>query len=167
MSNLERDTWFYTKLQRPDYHLYVIDEPGGRMIGFLSLRDLQPSTGEGTLGISLDPAFINQGYGTEALDIFISYFFNVMNYEALLLDVATYNTRAYHCYEKCGFVIAYQTWSITAADGIPPQVLTDPQFADVRHLFRWQNNRFEGLLYHMILKRPPRSAEKGGDNSPR
>jgi len=44
-----------------------------------------------------------QGYGSEALQLLLTYAFNELNLYRLELTVFSYNTRAIALYEKCGF----------------------------------------------------------------
>ena len=50
-----------------------------------------------------DPAFWNQGIGTEVVRLTIQYLFRAKNADIILIDPQTRNARAIRCYEKSGF----------------------------------------------------------------
>ena len=73
--------------------------------------------------------FVDQGFGTEALTLFLDYYFNMLGYKLLKLDVAAFNKRAIRCYEKSGFQFKFVFWR-TNMTGI--EWLEDIRFAHVR-----------------------------------
>lgn len=83
--------------------IYAIMLHGGQVIGRLSLRHIVPQQ-RAVLGIALGSEWVGQGYGTEALRGFLPYYFDVLGFKVMRLDVAAPNQRAVRCYEKCGFV---------------------------------------------------------------
>jgi aminoglycoside 6'-N-acetyltransferase len=46
----------------------------------------------------------NQGIGSRVISKLVDYLFNELNVQKVVVDPETWNTRAIHCYEKCGFV---------------------------------------------------------------
>ena len=81
-----------------------------RIIGYISLRNTNRFFKRGELGIVLNPDEINKGYGTEALKIFINWYFKKLKFKKLFLSVAMYNDRAYRVYRKLGFKSKYTFW---------------------------------------------------------
>jgi RimJ/RimL family protein N-acetyltransferase len=59
----------------------------------------------GTTAIIVGKSFWNQGYGTEALRLLVSYAFNELNLHRVQLTVNGDNARAIRAYEKVGFVV--------------------------------------------------------------
>ena len=55
------------------------------------------------IGLGLRPDLTGKGYGKEFLEILLDYI--SLNYEKkeIILSVASFNSRAIHLYEKCGF----------------------------------------------------------------
>ena len=103
MSQVERDSWYRVKTVRWKKKSYAIENTEGHVIGYLLIRDIQWFRRESELGIVLDPQYMSQGYGTDALQAFLHFYFTKMNMQAIRLRTAKYNTRAQRCYEKCGF----------------------------------------------------------------
>jgi len=74
----------------------------GQIIGRLSLRDIQGHS-SARLGIRLGAEYVDEGYGTEALCLFLPHCFRTLGLQRLRLDVAAINRRAIHVYERLGF----------------------------------------------------------------
>ena len=82
--------------------IVTIDE--NKMIGSVSLEDIDRLNGNATLGIFIgDKEYRNKGYGTEAIRLILEYGFKYMNLHNIKLDVLGFNERAMKCYKKCGF----------------------------------------------------------------
>lgn len=80
------------------------------LIGRLTLRDITTQRTSARLGITIGSPYVSQGYGTEALMLFLDTFFRVMRFQAMLLDVAALNERAVRCYRRLGFEVTNQQW---------------------------------------------------------
>jgi RimJ/RimL family protein N-acetyltransferase len=105
------------------------------------------------LGITLGADFVNQGLGTEALALFLDYYFGELGFKKLVLDVVGYNRRAIRVYRKLGFVKVGQRER--AAGREQKRVFLGEQAdADARRFFRrdWLG-RHRLLCYDMELKR--------------
>jgi aminoglycoside 6'-N-acetyltransferase len=48
--------------------------------------------------------YLNQGIGSKVVSAIVDYMFNTLGALQVVVDPETWNTRAIHCYEKCGFV---------------------------------------------------------------
>jgi len=69
-----------------------------------------------TLAIG-EPEYRNRGYGTDAFRLIVGYGFRELNLYKLNLGVFSYNTRARHVYEKCGFVLEGTQRAMLCRDG--------------------------------------------------
>jgi RimJ/RimL family protein N-acetyltransferase len=90
-----------------DRFLVLAIETEGTLIGAMVLRNEEnlPSR-SATFGIIIgDPAYLDQGYGTEASALLLDYAFAVLGYHKINLDLFEYNARAQAMYEKLGFVV--------------------------------------------------------------
>jgi RimJ/RimL family protein N-acetyltransferase len=89
-----------------DRYLHLVIEAGDTLIGQVSLKnDENLPSRTATFGIFIgDPAYLGQGYGTEASVLFMNYAFSILGYHKVNLDLFEYNTRALALYEKLGFV---------------------------------------------------------------
>lgn len=145
----QRSRWLEDITQRQRQIPFAVDDEQGEMMGRIFLRHVRHEEGSAVLGIDLHPAYLGQGYGTEALGAFLSHFFDTMGFERMLLSVAAHNVRARRCYEGLGFINVGSHWDAH----IGPDVTGEAQFQDVRHLFRRGPLGLESLFYDMRLDR--------------
>lgn len=112
---------------------YAIRNRDGVLIGQLSLRHLDvPHSSR--LGFSLAAQYVGQGYGRDAMEAFLSYYFDSLNFDEMRLDVSGANLRARHVYQKLGFQTVGSFWR-EAPWGATPTVET-------RRYYRWGQIRF-------------------------
>lgn len=102
LSESEQKMWYGRKNQH-GRKCYCIFNEVNRLIGYIALRKLNYFDKSGEIGIVLDPAYHNMNYGTEAIKLFLEWFFEDFKFNKLTLIVAAYNKRAIRCYEKVGF----------------------------------------------------------------
>lgn len=95
--------WFKIKTQNKNKKCFGVLNEENRIVGYLTIKDIKRLRKTSTLGIVFDPNYINKGYGTEAIRLFLEYYFYVLKMKTLHLDVAKFNKRAINCYKKCGF----------------------------------------------------------------
>jgi RimJ/RimL family protein N-acetyltransferase len=96
------DHWYARSNQDPQRLLCAVIDESGQVIGSITLRGINGRR-YARLGITIGADFVDQGYGTEALILFLDYYFAQMGFQKLILDVAAFNRRALHVYEKLGF----------------------------------------------------------------
>ncbi len=109
MTKRERDQWYKMKMKTFRKKSYAIENEFGKVIGYLSIRDIKWLRKESELGIVIDPGHINQGYGSEAIWVFLGYYFQILKMSSLKLRTAKFNKRAIKCYKHCGFHIMKET----------------------------------------------------------
>ncbi|GAB4438850.1 MAG: GNAT family N-acetyltransferase [Chloroflexi bacterium OHK40] len=133
-------------------YVWAVEDEARRLIGRISLREVDPKAGSARLGISLAQTHVGQGLGTEALAIFLDHFFGPLGFSAMRLDVAAFNRRAVRCYERLGFSYVESEWRSAGSDP-SLRLLDDPRHADVLPFFR--RNRFDTFVefYEMLLTR--------------
>ncbi len=105
----ERLAWLKSKrvlLTRDIFGLFL-DE---RMIGFISIKHYNWLTRTAEMGISMDLNYVNQGYGSEGLKLYIDYIFKHTFFKRIVLRVAVFNERAIKSYLKAGFKITKKTY---------------------------------------------------------
>ncbi len=113
-SRRENDAWFERNVIRSGRRYFALAHKGdGQLVGVISLREIRRSAcpPSARLGITLGAQFVGQGYGTEALALFLDYFFGEMGFGLMKLDVAAFNGRAIRVYEKCGFQMVEKFYS--------------------------------------------------------
>lgn len=150
-SRRENDGWFAQMNDGRHRLAYAVDDRAGRLIGMVSLREIAWGR-SARLGISFSLEHVGRGHGTAAMRLFLPYFFFTLAFYHMPLDVAAANLRAVRCYEKLGFQHVGTHWQ--ALDGtLDPHLLERPEYAALRHLFRWSWGQAEALYYDMELRR--------------
>lgn len=147
----ENHRWFDDREGDPTRRLYTIEDERTRVIGSLTLREIDGRR-SARLGITLGADFVSQGYGTEALRLFLDYFFGTLDLGQMVLDVAATNRRALQTYRALGFRQIgqhYQPASHPSYRTLQRQV----RYQHLRQYFRVQNTVLEVLFYDMILTR--------------
>ncbi len=153
--NIPRST-FYIDDARAGWssqrYAWAIDDMYQRMIGRISLREIDVHESSARLGISLSQHHVSQGLGSEALALFLDSFFGPLGYQTMRLDVAAFNTRAVRCYERLGFEYVQSEWRSAGRDP-NLRLLDDPRYKDYVAFFR--RGRYETMVefYEMILSR--------------
>jgi RimJ/RimL family protein N-acetyltransferase len=82
----------------------------GDVVASLIVRNMDPPSGFGELGIILDPARIGQGLGRRILAAFVTVL-AAEGFRRLHLEVAGYNERAIGAYRAAGFAVIDEYWS--------------------------------------------------------
>jgi RimJ/RimL family protein N-acetyltransferase len=98
----ENRVWFTNLLRDRTRVYYAVENESNDLIGRISLREIRAHH-SARLGIGFGAQFVGQGYGTDALRIFLRHFFLDLGFGTMVLDVAAINERAVRCYERCGF----------------------------------------------------------------
>jgi RimJ/RimL family protein N-acetyltransferase len=148
----ELNLWYSRFDKDPRRMLCAVTDQSGRIIGSITLRE-RVGRRSARLGITFGADFVDQGFGSEALALFLDYYFGELRYEKLVLDVAGHNQRAIRVYKKLGFVTIGEhersmgrsaSWSF----------LDDSEHADLRRFFRrdWMGRRWL-ICYDMELRR--------------
>jgi RimJ/RimL family protein N-acetyltransferase len=95
--------WFERVGRGEEGHCFAI-EVDGRYIGWATLYrfDEASRSAHWRGGIENSECW-GRGYGTEVIRLMLRYGFETLELHRISLRVAAYNTRAIHCYQKCGF----------------------------------------------------------------
>lgn len=145
---VERERWLLTRITNTGKTYLAVEDEGGDLIGEMSLREIDSKTRSSRLGIHLAADKLGQGYGREAIIALLDYYFNVMRFDVIFLDVAAYNTRALRLYESLHFLHIRLFWRSEPRD-LP--VFTDDAFAWMRRYFRRKGPLLECLYEDMVL----------------
>jgi diamine N-acetyltransferase len=101
LAQLEKE---YEKDLEYDPTWFVI-EAEAHVIGEISLRGVDRRHGTAELGVSIyERAFLNKGYGRDAINVLLEWAFGVQNLRRIWLETAAPNERAIRSYLACGFV---------------------------------------------------------------
>ncbi len=145
---LEREKWFLTRVTNAGRMYFAIEDENGRLIGEMSLREIESRARRARLGVHLASDKVGLGYGGEALAALLDYYFNDMRYNVMYLDVAAYNTTAIRLYERFHFRRLAPFWRVETKD---LSVLHDPKHAEIRHHFRRRGGLVECCYHDMVL----------------
>jgi RimJ/RimL family protein N-acetyltransferase len=148
----ELNRW-YTRCTRDQGRLLcAVTDRSGQLVGSITLRE-RDGLRSARLGITFGADFVDQGLGTEALSLFLDYYFNELGFAKLVLDVLAYNRRAIRVYQKLGFVTVSQH-ERPLGRGNQWAFIEDPTYADVQQFFRrdWMGRQWL-LCYDMELTR--------------
>jgi RimJ/RimL family protein N-acetyltransferase len=150
-SSASDDLWFYQLMGDRSRVYYAVDNESHELIGRISLREIK---GQETarLGIGFGPDYVEQGYGTEALRVFLDYFFGTLGFERMVLDVAAVNLRAVRCYARCGFEKVGSHYQYAGSDH-ELAFLQNAPYRRLRSFFKRDRNRNRVLAYDMALDR--------------
>lgn len=150
-SDASDDLWFYQLMRDKQRVYYAVENQDHKLIGRISLREIEGHR-SARLGIGFGPDYVGQGYGTEALEIFVRHFFDDLGFEQLVLDVAAVNVRAVRCYERCGFRRVGTHYQYAGADE-DMAFLRTQEYGHLRHFFKRERYRNVMLSYDMAIDR--------------
>lgn len=148
-SQAEHLRWFEWRSKDPSRRLCTIEDEFHRVIGSLTLREINGRK-SARLGITLGADFVSQGYGTEALQLFLDYYFDEMGFQQMILDVAATNLRAVRCYLSLGFRQSGSHYR-AATEPIYRIVHKEPQYRHLRRFFKRQGMVAQVMFYDMVL----------------
>jgi diamine N-acetyltransferase len=151
MSPRQRDSYWMSQRQAAASRLFAVDDLNGTLVGRIGLREIDWYAQSSVLGVSFRPDRLGEGLGTDAMRIFLEYYFGPLGMEALFLDVAAHNVRARRCYERCGFRLLGEHWGEAGPD--LAGIFRDPERGDLRPYFRWEHGLIRPLLYDMVIRR--------------
>lgn len=131
---------------------WAVDDCSGRLAGRISLREVDEKRSSARLGITFGAPFVSKGLGTEALAVFLDYYFTDLNFAIMVLDVAAPNRRAVRCYERLGFRHVGVDWRC-AGHHFDRRLLDNPNYAHLRRYFRQGPRCLEVQFFEMELYR--------------
>lgn len=97
------EKWYTWKTSSP-FSIYYVILKEEKPVGYISFKNISNIFKCASLGIVLNPACMDRGYGTDALKTMLKYYFNDLNFKRINLKVASYNKWAINLYSKIGFV---------------------------------------------------------------
>jgi diamine N-acetyltransferase len=150
-SRTEHIRWYEWRSRDPNRRLYTVEDESGQIIGSLTLRDIDGKR-SARLGITIGADYVSHGYGTEALRIFLDYYFNEMGFARLVLDVAATNLRAVRTYRSLGFHLVGQHYQ-PASHSSYDILRTEPRYRHLQRFFQRQGVAHQVLFYDMAIDR--------------
>jgi aminoglycoside 6'-N-acetyltransferase len=105
LEQLRRQYWSVWRNPRPDqYHEFVVCF-GQQVIGEIGYRFEDIDRGVLSVDIKIgEPGLWNRGFGTEAMQLFLSYLFDRVKAKRIIAQPGDLNVRSMRMLEKCCFV---------------------------------------------------------------
>jgi diamine N-acetyltransferase len=150
-STMENELWFSSLMDDKTRLYYGVEDESRNVIGRISLREIW-GRHSARLGIGLGTEYVSQGYGTEALRLFLHLYFNDLGFERMVLDVSAINIRAVRCYERCGFRYVGSHYEYIGTDE-EVAFLQEERYQNLKRFFRRKNQRNWALSYDMALEK--------------
>lgn len=151
MNEIEKDEWYAIKTKTLRRKSFAIENLAKEVVGYLSIRDIKWIRRESELGIVLDRKHINKGYGTEAIKIFLDYYFRRLHMSTMTLRAAKFNERAIKCYMQCGFRVLQE--SDEEFEDQYAEIFYNPLYKELRKLFTITEGRKKTRYVHMQVKK--------------
>jgi RimJ/RimL family protein N-acetyltransferase len=119
LSVAEEENWVANVANaRENVVLGICLRDGDRLIGTVGLSQFDWVARHASFGISVgEKDCWDKGYGSEAMRLIIGHAFETLNLQRVWLDVNEFNPRAFHVYEKLGFVTEGRLRRQTFRDG--------------------------------------------------
>ncbi len=149
MSKKESDYWYKKKALSFAKRCFVVFNYSDQLVGYISLRDIKWFRKTSELGIVFDPDEIAQGYGTDGLKAFLTYYFEGLKMKVLYLKVSVFNKRAQRCYEKCGFKSKGIVMEEFEDQSLP--IFKDDYFIPYRHFFKQESKKIKCQFINMVI----------------
>lgn len=103
-SPIKMAEWIEEALERRQPLFTIVDAADERPIGRCLLFNVSHVDRSAWAGILIgEQEYWDQGYGTEAMRLLLSYAFGLLNLHNVMLGTFAFNARAIRCYEKVGF----------------------------------------------------------------
>lgn len=150
MNDLEIKIWYRKKTNKRLNRYYGILNEENKLIGYMGIKNIRRIRRESTLGIVFDPNYVDKGYGTETLKLFLEYYFNEMKMKKMILEVAKFNKRAYRVYEKMGFKEAGYYLDEFFDSNLD---LLSPYYNKEKSSFVIKDKKIYNYIYRMVLSR--------------
>lgn len=143
---------FFSFLSHPsgDRRVWAVEDHVQRLIGRLSLREIDHWRLRSRLGISLGAPYVGRGLGTRVMKLFLDYYFGGFGFVHMSLDVAAFNRRAVRCYERLGFVCVGHEWR-NAGYSASMRLPREPLYHEMPSCFRQEAHIIQVLFYEMEL----------------
>lgn len=150
MNDDEIKIWYKMKTRSLFNKYYGIRDEEEKLVGYMGIKDIKVLRRISTLGIVLDPNHVNKGYGTEILEVFLQHYFTKMKMRKMVLEVSSFNKRAYRVYEKLGFIEE----GYYLDEFFNPYIdREDPYFIEAKSSFVIDGKKIYNYIYRMVLSK--------------
>lgn len=130
-SQEELVAWYRVKKKFLRRWIYAIDL-NGRVVGYITLKNVKWSKKRGEMGIALDPNYTGRGIGTRAICLYLNRVFRDFRIDEIYLKTALFNKRAVVCYENIGFVLKQTRNEVFEEQAFRSEILNRFPFFDCK-----------------------------------
>ncbi len=126
--NLEKERSILQDMIKNNSQIFaIVDLETDKLLGNCSIFRITERNRKAEVGIFIgDKNDWSKGYGTEALTLLIDYGFNILNLNNIMLEVFSFNKRAFRSYKKIGFkVIGHRREALQIAGKKYDEILMD------------------------------------------
>ncbi len=96
--------WLNSQLSSGAYQFAIVRKSDDKLLGNCGIEQIHTPSMNAEVGLFIgDSENREKGYGTQALELLLSYGFFYLNLNNIMLKVFSFNERAIHVYEKVGF----------------------------------------------------------------
>lgn len=150
LSKTDRENWYIDKALKPQNRYFAVTLKNGRFIGYIGVKKIRWRLGTSLLGIVMDPAHIDQGFGQEALGLFLDLYFKRWKMRKLDLEVNDFNIRAIRLYKRYGFKRVQTYHGLFENQDIPKDLLVKRSLAAS---FVYRFGKLYSINHRMRLER--------------
>jgi RimJ/RimL family protein N-acetyltransferase len=93
------------KIAEKSYLPFVIENPEGKLVGFIDVKNIDWNIPKGELGCFIDASYAGKGFGKKAFSLFVAHLFKDFGFNKLFLRTHESNTAAKMLAQKCGFEV--------------------------------------------------------------
>ena len=96
--------WIEKNNKDSNFQFAIVKQDNDELIGNCGFNELDMFNSKASIGVFIgEEENRNKGYGSEALELLISYGFDYLNLNNIMLAVYSFNENAIACYKKIGF----------------------------------------------------------------
>lgn len=88
----------------------AVDDPAGRLIGYVSLKPIAQKNDTAELGICFAADAVGCHFGRETLTLVLPWAYETLGLQRIILEVDEMNPRAVRLYQQLDFVITESRW---------------------------------------------------------
>lgn len=96
---------------------------GERLVGYITLKQINWFKREAYMGVAFDPALLGKGYGTAAIQQYLKLVTERFRLKKIFLKTACFNLRGQRCYEKAGFTVVEKRFEPFEDQSLPFELL--------------------------------------------
>lgn len=152
MTPFEQKGWFHMKNNIRN-KCFVVEDRENNLIGYIAMKQINTILKSSELGIVMSPTKVGMGYGTEAIKIFMNWYFTEYKFKKLWLRVGAYNKRAIKSYLSVGFEYRKKYYSKFYNEKINP--LGKDGYEEYKDCFRMKLMSLQALYYMMESTHKP------------